>query len=935
MSKFLTYNQLSTTLNKIKSYVDTGLSGKSPTSHASTATTYGASSASNYGHAMASSTTPKAASTAAVGSETAKFARGDHVHPSQTTITGNAGTATKLQTARTIGKASFDGSANITLPQIMGYCTTSSSGNGTYVNKWTKFATVDLSGGTYRECSGQLIFSSKETDAFSGILQFYLRTGSAISSVTISLRWTELTNSSYATTVAAVKVSDGKYDLYFKPIANYTQMNITALAYRVEYLTLHSNQSYVDSITAAATSSLSGYVYNASTATKATQDSAGQQINTTYITDVNFTGDSISYTKGDGTTQVYTSSSLKWGNSRSITIGNTAKNVDGSANVSWSLSEIGAAASSHNHGLVHDTFGVELANTTTDSGWSMINSNYNGYMLKSLRTAANAPEWICNNYAAGIAFGGSDTKGVMSCAYNSPSIKFAGGNSTKPTWWIGLTGTSGTTYDLNRINTAYTHSQAAHAPSNAQKNSDITKAEIEAKLTGAITSHTHNYAAESHGNHVPTTQTANNAIFLRNDNTWQTVTPANIGAAASSHGTHLTIGTGASNAAAGNHTHNYAGSSSAGGAATSANKVNTNLAIKLNSGTTEGTNLFTFNGSTAKTVNITPSAIGAAESSHGTHLTLGTTSSTAYRGDRGNTAYTHSQATHAPTNAQKNSDITKAEIEAKLTGTITSHVHTKSSVSKYTDAYAWIDSEGTTCVGNTIDFVNGVTDEFGQSASICGFSSTDVNNHELYAFGHWFAGDIMGGWDLGSETFTWGTVYALHGLNTSSDRNLKENINYIRNNEILLMNNMEDEIEEQDSNNFTYSDLYDFVKTDLELATYNYKGKEENSLGFIAQDLLYNADGTDNKIGQFIVPPVVALTESELEKKKAEFEVTKKREATAEELKELATPKLEYNQTNYISVLAGALKEAISKIENLEYIVSQQQEVIDQLLENN
>lgn len=43
------------------------------------------------------------------------------------------------------------------------------------------------------------------------------------------------------------------------------------------------------------------------------------------------------------------------------------------------------------------------------------------------------------------------------------------------------------------------------------------------------------YAAKSHGNHVPTTQTASNKVFLRNDNTWQTVTPANIGAAASSH----------------------------------------------------------------------------------------------------------------------------------------------------------------------------------------------------------------------------------------------------------------------------------------------------------------------------------------------------------------------------------------------------------------
>jgi hypothetical protein len=39
--------------------------------------------------------------------------------------------------------------------------------------------------------------------------------------------------------------------------------------------------------------------------------------------------------------------------------------------------------------------------------------------------------------------------------------------------------------------TAYTHSQAAHAPSNAQKNSDILESEIEAKLTGEVYSHTH------------------------------------------------------------------------------------------------------------------------------------------------------------------------------------------------------------------------------------------------------------------------------------------------------------------------------------------------------------------------------------------------------------------------------------------------------------
>lgn len=37
-------------------------------------------------------------------------------------------------------------------------------------------------------------------------------------------------------------------------------------------------------------------------------------------------------------------------------------------------------------------------------------------------------------------------------------------------------------------------------------------------------------ASKKHGNHVPTLESANNSRFLRNDNTWQTVTPANIGA---------------------------------------------------------------------------------------------------------------------------------------------------------------------------------------------------------------------------------------------------------------------------------------------------------------------------------------------------------------------------------------------------------------------
>ena len=113
----------------------------------------------------------------------------------------------------------------------------------------------------------------------------------------------------------------------------------------------------------------------------------------------------------------------------------------------------------------------------------------------------------------------------------------------------------------------------------------------------------------------------------------------------------------------------------------------------------------------------------------------------------------------------------------------------------------------------------------------------------------------------------------------------------------------------------TYNDMYNFVKDDLELAKYNFKGQEKEELNFIAQDLLYNLDGTDNKVGQFIVNPIPVPTEEEIEIAKASLE----------EGQEYHDPTLNYDMGNYISVLAGALKEAIIKIE-------EQQKLIDKLI---
>lgn len=164
------------------------LEDKAPTSHASSETTYGVSSASNYGHAKASSTTPKANGTATVGSETGTFARGDHVHPLQTSVSGNAGTATKLVTARSIsigtdmtGSANFDGSGNIIIDVARRMCFVGQS-SFTTTNPWYNFAEVSIDGAAYNDSHITFKVSIGYGDASSciGILTAHVRTdGSA------------------------------------------------------------------------------------------------------------------------------------------------------------------------------------------------------------------------------------------------------------------------------------------------------------------------------------------------------------------------------------------------------------------------------------------------------------------------------------------------------------------------------------------------------------------------------------------------------------------------------------------------------------------------------------------------------------------------------------------------------------------------------------
>lgn len=109
-------------------------------------------------------------------------------------------------------------------------------------------------------------------------------------------------------------------------------------------------------------------------------------------------------------------------------------------------------STNHSHGLVHQDFTVRLSNDDTNLKWTRLgNQNSGGFWLKSIRGQAKAPAWFLPDYSAGIAFGGGDTKGIISIKYSQPSIRFAGGNGDAPVWYFTITGANDKTYDLSKI----------------------------------------------------------------------------------------------------------------------------------------------------------------------------------------------------------------------------------------------------------------------------------------------------------------------------------------------------------------------------------------------------------------------------------------------------------------------------------------------------
>ena len=363
---------------------------------------------------------------------------------------------------------------------------------------------------------------------------------------------------------------------------------------------------------------------NASSATKATQDSAGQQINTTYIKALSVSGKTITYTKGNGTTGTITTQDTNtWrGIQNNLTSDSTTDSLSAAQGKVLKGLVDGKAAASHSHTTVVGSytgnggqqnpkyFGVNKV------GFLMMNTTING--------DAHYKDFIIMDNYAGNDVGGATALGIdrqemkafimgsdaartswsrsaellTTSNYTSYTVK-KDGTGASGTWGINVTGSAGSVAWGNVTGKPSTYTPASHTHNYAGSSSaggaanslsyfkntsttdigiDDTSANaigyvkgtsgIMSQSDGAMYKQVYNasWAHEIYGDYV----TGQIAVRGKKSGTWQAwrrildssnytsyCTPANIGAAAASH------------------THNYAGSSSAGGSATSAVKLDT------------------------------------------------------------------------------------------------------------------------------------------------------------------------------------------------------------------------------------------------------------------------------------------------------------------------------------------------------------------------
>lgn len=203
---------------------------------------------------------------------------------------------------------------------------------------------------------------------------------------------------------------------------------------------------------------------------------------------ISLTGKAAGSTSFDGSsnaainvTSVNADTASKLSTARKINItGNAtgAANFDGSGdvNINVTVNESKHAANADTaanaNKLASESGSNYLFINTEEDNWSVIGQNP-GAWLKSIRTDEDAPPYSIGNYSAAVAFGGGDTKGVITHAYGGPLVKFAGGNGSTAQWKFTIHGgRNNETYDLNNFPTKTGSGASGTWPINISGNAD-------------------------------------------------------------------------------------------------------------------------------------------------------------------------------------------------------------------------------------------------------------------------------------------------------------------------------------------------------------------------------------------------------------------------------------------------------------------------------
>ena len=286
-------------------------------------------------------------------------------------LSGNATTATKLQTARTItlsgdvtGSASFDGSANASIAVNNRRCVVGQTSN-TNTNPYYKFAAITISGNHQDREIVFKVSTGYSQNTASGILRAHLRTNSE----------GLLDNAQFNWEYANIGIDPSKFIMAYSTttpmvVELWAKVDSAYLHYHFDVIQEHDRGDsrsrwtlYTTCAAGSASAITSGYTQLVSTRLNIANSITGNANTATTLQ----TARTINGTSFNGSGNITTAN---WGTARNITIGNTTKSVNGSANVSWTAAEIGVAS-------------INDSTTATGTVWSsnktqvQINTSYN------------------------------------------------------------------------------------------------------------------------------------------------------------------------------------------------------------------------------------------------------------------------------------------------------------------------------------------------------------------------------------------------------------------------------------------------------------------------------------------------------------------------------------------------------------------------------